>query len=479
MVKHNNQFDIFNWSLCFGVAFPAGYYLCRLFLGSFSEWTLPAHSILRQLMVTIVLIVLAVVLLRIDRNRSQRTSRDDPVTSASADRTRVLWMTALLLGVGLVLYFFPYQYMTHYGEPKEIGDAMKWVLTVADPYLFASEPLGRWAQYLTWQALSWLKLEDAIRAVRLSSVAAGLFYLGAVILLSRHALPKLSTGPVALFLFLAPTSILYFGFPETTPWAYAFAGTYLLAGLVYLNRAPARGPWLESFLLMVAVAAHGQMCFITGGHLALVGVWLKRSGIHKPVFATAWIASANICIPFALLLVLVMLSRMDVLQREGWEWYGHIRGGADERLWVRLFSRDYLHEYLLFGRRHVSDLAHLMLAACPLIFLGPRALFDLKKTNREISTFLGLGLGGLIFLAVAWNADWGIPRDYDLMAAFALPAQVIMLVWWSQRMESVHTVHRLLIIISFVSLVCYLLPFLKDLNQPDSLALLLDRFKPG
>ena len=50
-------------------------------------------------------------------------------------------------------------------------------------------------------------------------------------------------------------------------------------------------------------------------------------------------------------------------------------------------------------------------------------------------TFLGASIAGLLILACFFNADFGMQWDFDVLAMFALPATLLLALWWNDRLS--------------------------------------------
>ena len=144
---------------------------------------------------------------------------------------------------------------------------------------------------------------------------------------------------------------------------------------------------------------------------------------------------AALTIPFVLfgafLLWAILSPRMT---GESMFWFSMIAGGADRDKFVNLWKADLHSQDTLFGARHLFHLFHLLLTMGPFLFILRRIARDLAARRDELQ-FLLASLGGLLVLAVFWNADLGMPRDMDILAFFALPVQVLLLLWMEDKIE--------------------------------------------
>ena len=326
------------------------------------------------------------------------------------------------------------------------GDWFLWLKLADDPALMPSEPLGRASHYLFYQVVSqtpldrWLQLGPKALALRLSAVAAGMVYLTALLVWARQALPSSSAWTSVFFLFVTPTAVLYAGYLETTPWAYAFTGVYLLAGLRYLNAGLRRPPWPEALLLMLAVGSHGVACFATGAHALLCLHWFFA---REPGEATPWTAQrvgqlvAVALLPFAVLAA-AFASSYHFGTTGRWKWYGNALGGADKEFFV-VFSdaaRRFRYQIQFGSREYRIGLLNVLLFACPLILVLPAAIWHTLRSRRRPALFLIAGFAGLFLLTLFFNPDLGYRGDFDLLALCAVPASMLIALWWDAHFSS-------------------------------------------
>jgi hypothetical protein len=327
-----------------------------------------------------------------------------------------------------------------------LGDAGIWLHLADDPMLMSSEPLGRGSHYLFYQLVSQtglgrsLRLGPKVLALRLSAVAAGMVYLTLLLACARRALPRSSAWTSVLFLFVSPTLVFYAGFLETTPWAYAFIGAYLLAGLRYLNAGLRRPPWLEALLLMLAAGSHGVACFVTGAHALLCLHWFFA---REPGEPTPWTARrvgqlfAVALLPFAVLAAAMAWSYHFGLGTKG-RWYGNALGGPDKDFWVAFSDTATRprHQILFGSAEYRIGLLNVLLFACPLLLVLPAAIWQTLRSRRRPALFLLAGFAGLFLITLFFNPDLGYRGDFDLLAVFAVPASMLIALWWDAHFSS-------------------------------------------
>lgn len=362
---------------------------------------------------------------------------------AAAPRAPRLWnalaATALVLGTGALLVRWPHNY--------SVGDWATWVKLADDPMLMPSEPLGRSSHYLFFRIVSetaldhWLRLDAKTLALRLSSVAAGMFYLAWLLAWARKVLPSSSSWTTVPFLFVTPTLVIYAGHLETTPWAYAFTGAYLLAGVHYLEAGHQRAPWFEALLLMLAVGSHGVVCFVTGAHAILCLHWFfaPRSGAPLPWMPRRVAELIGVALlPF---LVLTAAFAWAYHFPASWGfWYGNALGGSDNDLFVAfseratgVYGRIRLNQFRFGSWAYTTGLLNVFLFACPLLLVLPLALWHTLQFRFRSALFLLAGFAGLLLLSLFWNPDLGHRDDYDLLALVALPATLLIALWWDSQ----------------------------------------------
>jgi hypothetical protein len=332
-----------------------------------------------------------------------------------------------------------------------MGDAIIWLHLADDPMLMPSEPLGRVSHYLFYRVVTetpldrWLRPRPKVLAVRLSSVAAGMVYLTLLLAWARQALPRSSTWTSVLFLFVTPTLVLYAGYLETTPWAYAFTGAYLLAGLRYLNAGLRRPPWPEALLLMLAVGCHGVVCLVTGAHALLCLHWFFAREPGEPAPWTARRVGQLVAIallPFAVLAASFAWSYHFGLGTKG-RWYGNALGGPDKDFFVAFSDtatgpghRVGFNQFRFGNREYLTGLLNVLFFGCPLLLVLPAAIWQTLRSRRRPVLFLLAGFAGLFLITLFFNPDLGYRGDFDLLAFCAVPASMLIALWWDARFSS-------------------------------------------
>ncbi len=353
---------------------------------------------------------------------------------------RAVGFALVVSGVGSLLLRWP--------VASSSLDANIWVSEADSPFIMGSAPLGHWSHTLfhrLGRALSfgsWIAvdLRPKERAVVLASVAAGTFVVGALLLLGRGAFPRSSRWSSVAFLFVTPTLVFYAGFREVTPWCYAFVTVYLLAGLRFLARDPSRPPWFESLILMLALWTHGSACFVAGAHAFLCLHWFLRApheatGPWQPARVARLIVLA--AVPFLALAATLAWAWAFGTGSERFAWYGHALGGPDGLLFVaptRASQQDGSH-VVFASRVWWQGQLNLLLFACPLLVLVPAAIARGLRARRPQTLFLTAGLAGLLLLAWTFNphARGGYRGDLDVVAFFALPATLLVALWWDEH----------------------------------------------
>jgi hypothetical protein len=363
--------------------------------------------------------------------------------SRAARVGRAVAAALLVAGAGALLVRWP-----HSATP---GDWATWGRLADDPMIMPSEPLGRASHYLFYRVISetpldrWLRLGPKALALRLSAVAAGMVYLTLLLAWARRALPRSSAWTSVLFLFATPMLVLYAGYLETTPWAYAFTGAYLLAGLRYLNAGLRRPPWPEALLLMLAVGSHGVACFVTGAHALLCLHWFfaREPGEHTP-----WTAQrlgqlvAVALLPFVLIgAAFVWTYHFGLGTKADWykgAWYGNALGGPDKDFFVAFSdtATGPRHQIRFGSREYLIGLLNVLLFACPLLLVLPAAIRQTLRSRRRPALFLLAGFAGLFLITLFFHPDLGYRRDFDLLALCAVPASMLIALWWDAHFSS-------------------------------------------
>jgi len=358
-------------------------------------------------------------------------------------RSRWLKRVGFVLVVGAV-GFLCVRFRVYASSP----DSRLWTQLADNPFIMGSEPLGHWSHYLAYRLVTLLELDRWIDitpdrkalALVLASAGAGMFSIGAMLVLASKALPHSSRWSSVVFLFVTPTAILFAGFMEVTPWCYAFTSAYLLAGLRYLALDLRRPPWIEALILMFAVWTHGSACFVAGAHafLCLHWFWRLPDDARSPWRPPRLLRFGLVClIPFFALGATLLFAYVFGTGMPRFAWYGNVKGGADGILFIA-FSHEAQRSaaHFVFGtpRYWISHL-NLLLFACPLLFVVPFAIAQSLRVRQRETLFLGAGLGGLLLLALIFNpaVGGGVRWDFDIMAGFALPATLLVALWWDAR----------------------------------------------
>lgn len=317
------------------------------------------------------------------------------------------------------------------------GDGRAWVRMANLPVLWTSEPLGRGMHYFAYRFLDrGLRIQDGLIAVRLASWAAGLALALVVAARIASALPRADRVATTALLVVTPTWVLFSGYAETTPWAYALLATYSLLGIAYLGSTSDRAPFLASGVLALALATHGSICFATGAHLVLLEAYRRRSAGRSRVGRAMAILVCAIG-PFLLLAAGFAWAYSHPPEPIVGEWYSNAMGGGDSEAFVSSpFAptppwTGWSYGYVAFEPLHRNDLANLVLGACPLFLLLPWSVKRASSRDRWSAGFLTSAVVGLCLLTVAWNADWGMHRDVDLFALFAVPTTWLTVVAWT------------------------------------------------
>lgn len=323
------------------------------------------------------------------------------------------------------------------------GDGQFWIEHAHDPFLMSSEPLGHWMHVLTFRLLAAFSPASGESAIRWSSIAAGIFFLAGLTALAPGAFRRIHPAVSIPLLFFAPVCVLFFGYPETTPWAYAFYGTYLLSGLRYIRSRPARAPWIESILLALALWTHGMVCFGTGAHAALIAIWIlgrpqseatssprSKSGLASATATSTALALA--LLPFLPLAASILYAKVHGSGLAGIDPLANCLGGADRIRWIAFSYPRTVHQYVFLSTAYWMDIANLVFAACPVLPISILAAITLIRRKSPEGIFLAAGLAGLVLFSMTWNADLSMRGDFDLMAMFALPAYALLALAWEE-----------------------------------------------
>jgi hypothetical protein len=157
---------------------------------------------------------------------------------------------------------------------------------------------------------------------------------------------------------------------------------------------------------------------------------------ERPAAAPVVFKTAALCaLPFIFLAGTMLMAFFFGSGLEISPWYGNALGGSDKIRWVALSQPQSELQYRLFNFWHTRDLISLWILSSPLLALAPLALIELRRRRRAETLFLASGLAGLMFFTLFWNADYGMQSDYDLMAMFGVPAQILAALWWDERLD--------------------------------------------
>lgn len=367
--------------------------------------------------------------------------------SERAGRSRWLVHRAITTALVIGLAFATYLFRNAYGPT---GDGLDtWVPLAGSPFIMGSEPLGHWTHYLFFTLFTQPHLRLALE---LASVAAGMVCLVGMRILLPTCFPRVSAVVLLLALVGVPIWIVYLGYIETTPFAYAFTTLYLLSAVRYLRLREERPPWIEGLLLGLGVWTHGAVCFAAGGHAVLVAHWFScRSdgpALARRV-AVAFGVASMVFVPLGATLLWAYHFGSGLSLSP---WFGNAMGGSDGRRFVSG------SEILVASFWH--DRLNLVMLACPvlqLLFLaaiGPSRLRLSWTTGTLLAALLGtLGMG------MFYGADLGVYQDFDLLSFFAIPANILVLSWLVERLPALQL--RLTTMAIFASNVCFgIAPFL-------------------
>jgi hypothetical protein len=421
------------------VGLPAAYYLARLRGGGEYWWPLPdpasaLHRTLLGLALSLGALTVAVPSWRWKSTLAAALDRRLGPTARIG-----LGRLTLIVGTGLLL-----QHWHHARGP--VGDIDTWLRLANNPFIQGSEPLGRWSHYLGYRILAlFSSTPDNMEALRISSYGAGLFFLYLAIRILPDVVPPEDAATAVMFVVIAPVAILFFGFPANSPWSYSFLGVYLLAGLRYLKLKPNRGPWPETFLIGMAVWAHGMALFATGAEAVLIGVWFFRWSVERGASQIRrWgVAAALVAITFGFLGATLAWAYKFGSGLPESPWYGCANGGIFHRTWILFAGKDAIldfpgqrfEQYVFLSHDYVRGVLNLVLLISPGLVLVPVAAWRLVRSRPREVAFLMAALVGLLVVTLLWNPDNGFDADVKLSSAFTLPAYCLLLLWLVGSLE--------------------------------------------
>jgi hypothetical protein len=188
------------------------------------------------------------------------------------------------------------------------------------------------------------------------------------------------------------------------------------------------------------VGSHGVACFVTGAHALLCLHWFFA---HQPGEHSPWTAQRVGQLVVVALLPFAVLSAAFAWSYhfgtgDRWKWYGNALGGGDKQFFV-LFSDTATrrrHQILFASPEYRTGLLNTLLFACPLLLVLPAAIWQTLRSRRRPALFLLAGFAGVFLITLFFNPDLGYWRDFNLLAVFAVPASMLIALWWDAHFSS-------------------------------------------
>lgn len=263
----------------------------------------------------------------------------------------------------------------------------------------------------------------------LVSVTAGGAFVFVSMQLARtlgHSLPERLAVPILLL--TTGTIQLFFGYVENYTLIALGIAVFLWLGLKVLDgTAPL---WVAIAALSVTNALHPSTVALWPAALVLIWQRFRRDEGRD----TLW---QETLLP-PLFVSSATLTLMELGNHGLTAFLGDDRPGGGDHIWFVPLKLDapteWLH-YSMFSVAHLADWGNelvlisvfggaivLLAVVCGLLRADFRAEIGTRAT---IGWFLGLAAGGYLLFIWAWNADYGIQKDWDLFSPAAIPLSAL------------------------------------------------------
>jgi len=252
----------------------------------------------------------------------------------------------------------------------------------------------------------------------LSILAGGLFVFLAVRFAQRRVMPELR----ALFLLMLLSGsgmLLFFGYVENYSWMSLAVLAMLLAGIDE-SFTPRRFPLKTVAAFVLAVGLHLTAVALLPGVLFLVLLCLWPPGENADAAQAIRLRAALVAGGLAL------IGIAGYVMVRGW------RGWISVLPLLPSFSKD---GYALFSFRHLLDLLNLIalsVAPAAAVLTGLRRTGPQQAPATVQNAFLALAAAGGIALAVTFNPNLGLARDWDVVTAALWP----LVAWAAWRLAT-------------------------------------------
>ncbi len=288
---------------------------------------------------------------------------------------------------------------------NSLGDAVQWTENINGRY-YMSEPGATWIHHWGYQFLHKYANVGVQDSIAWSSRVAGVLFLWLVARISVRLLPNATPESRLLFrlvYFASGATLLFFGYVENTPIAFAVEQLWVLCTLVWLGNPS----WIRLCVMSVAFAL-ATLCHGRVGFFAVPFVAASLLPHARPLkrSARATLSSAlYIVVLTATVSAIFLLDRGNIIGGP----YGNVTGGGNNTMFVSLAS--------LATLQHWSEIASAFLISvgvlAPVGFLW-MLLHVLWKRDAIILWASFYALASLIYVT-CWEFDLGTFLDWDLV----------------------------------------------------------------
>lgn len=292
----------------------------------------------------------------------------------------------------------------------------------------------------------------ALLAYQLSSALSGLLYIGCAGWLLARIYTRFSDRLVAfLVLLTAGNTLLFFGYVEN--YALWHVAVLFAIGTLWLALEKKLHWVVPIIAIAIALGMHALSIFLLA--VALVA-WLflrqkKRGDVPNPpiVFLTGIGCMIAGIVVIQLIDKFARFSFLPVLTNE--------------------VTTD---GYSLFALRHLADLGNLVLMLAPSLLLL-LALPQSREQKSRSNLLLGVAVLSSLILVVTVNPWIGMPRDWDLLSVWVIPAALLV----ASVVNAQTTAIRRAAIVAVIGMQCCLLvPRVIAINTPTILDQHIERY---
>jgi len=286
-----------------------------------------------------------------------------------------------------------------------LGDAVQWTESINGRY-FMSEPGATWIHHWGYRFLHTYANVGVQDSIAWSSRAAGLLFLWLVAHISLSLLPDATPQRRLLFrlvYFASGTTLLFYGYVENTPIAFAVEQLWVLCTLLWL-----RSPTWARLSGMSAAFAVATLCHGRVGFFALPFVVASLIPNARPLMRVARAATAGVVYVGLLASAVTAIFLLDRSHIIGGP-LGNVTGGGNNTMFIPLTT--------LITLKHWSETFSVFLISVGILApLGALwMLYRLCWKGDAITVWTTVYLlASLIYLG-SWEFDFGTFLDWDLV----------------------------------------------------------------